>query len=193
MRVYELGSDVEHYRSMGLATKRAFWRWHQRFDGTPLKRYWTGKEKFKYDQLDLPKGDTPGTLPGIAFSLKAVIALADFLEPNGELIQIRCQKDTLFLYNVTRLVDALDEENCDVDRFDDGRIMFISRYSFFEDRLHGEVLFRLPRQRLWYPCVTDPFVLRVKEAGLKGFRFRLVWSTEEELDPNPAAAIIITT
>jgi hypothetical protein len=193
MRIYELDSDVEGYRSMGLATGRAFWRWHQRFDGNPLKRYWTGKERFKFEPRDLPKGDMPGTMPGVAFTPKAVKALSDFLEPNGELIKIRCQKDTLFLYNVTRLLDALDEDNCDVKRFDDGRIWDITRYSFFEDRLAGVVIFKLPQWRLGPPYVTDPFVQRVRETALKGFRFQLVWSTEEALDPDPWKAFIITT
>jgi hypothetical protein len=194
MRVYELGADLQHYRRIDVPEYRGFWRWHRRFNGNSLKRYWTGKQKFRFFPPNWPKGDMPhmaGAIP--VFTLKAVRALSDFLEPNGELIKIRCQKDTLFLYNATRIVDALDEENSLLVRFRDGSMFPLDPYVFYEDRLTGMTIFKLPQWRLGPPYVTDPFVQRVIERGLKGFWFRLVWSTEEVLDPYSASPFIITT
>jgi hypothetical protein len=193
MRVYELGADYEHYRQIDFPTYRAFWRWRQRFNGNPLRRYWTGKEKFKFFQLDSPKGDMPGLTGSIpVFTPRAVEALADFLEPNGELVKIRCQKDTLFLYNVTRIVDALDEDSSGLKRFDDVRMLTIDHYSFLEDKLSRLTIFKLVLWRLGPPYVTDVFVRRVEEAGLRGFKFQLVWSTEDESQAVSAGPFIMS-
>ncbi len=111
------------------------------------------------------------------FNRKAVNVLAEFLKPNGELLPIICEGEEYFLFNTTRLVDALDEENSEVDRFDEGRIMGIDRYAFFKDKLVGETVFKLPQCPIGWVYATDPFVHRVLETGLRGFRFPLVWSS----------------
>lgn len=194
MRVYVLGADVGRFRQIGFATSRSLFRWYQRFDGTSQTRYWSGKVKFKFEPRADPKGDIFSLLGGAPiFSFKAVKSLSDLLEPSGELLKLRCQKDTLFLYNVTRLVDALDVDNSDLARFSDGAILDIEWHSFREDRIRAEVVFKLPELRLGRPYVTEPFVQRVRDTGLKGFRFRLVWSTEEELDRDPRNPFIIST
>jgi hypothetical protein len=117
-----------------------------------------------------------GAIP--VFNRRAVEALADFPGPNGELPPITCQGEEHFLFNVTRLVDALDEDSCDPERFDDGRILDIDRYAFFPDKLIGETVFKLRPDPLGRVYVTDPFRQRVLETGLRGFAFPLVWSGE---------------
>jgi hypothetical protein len=179
MRVYILDADVDRFRGIYLAEKRGRIAFHHRFDCNPLKRDWTGKQRFRFVPANLPKGDTPGLSGSIpVFNRNAVNALSDMLEPNGELLPITCEGEDYFLFNVTRLVNALNEDDCDLERFDDGRIMDIDRYSFFKDRLRGTVVFKLPQGRLSWVYVTDPFVRRVNAAGLRGFKFPLVWNSD---------------
>jgi hypothetical protein len=115
-----------------------------------------------------PRTDFPsfGGVP--VFSQRAIEALRDLLEPCGEILPLRCHEGTYFAYNVTRLVDALDEAQSELERFSSGRIMWIERPVFFPDRLAGEVIFKVP-QSPNRTFVTDPFVRRIWERGLVGF------------------------
>jgi len=179
MKVYILDADVNRYRGLYYANEDDIVEFNRRFDGTPIKKTWTGNEKFAFIPERLPNGDTPGLSSHIpVFNLRAVKALADVLEPNGELLPITCDGERYFLFNITRMVDALDEPHCELKRLDDGRIMTIDRHSFIEERLSGVVVFKLPQRPLGWPYVTDSFVRRVRAAKLKGFEFRLVWCSD---------------
>jgi len=180
MNVYILDADVNKYRQIFYQGSEDIVDFNRRFDGTPMMKRWTGKTKFTFARTRLPKGDTPGLSTHIpVLSPGAVMALGELLENNGELLPISCDGEEYFLYNVTRLIDALDETNCELERFADGTILDIDRYSFFKEALIGVVLFKVPQNALGDVYVTDSFVARVKAAKLKGFEFRLVWSSEE--------------
>ncbi len=177
MKVYILGADGDTFRPIDFDTEDGGLDFCNQFNGTPLKNPLTGDEPFRFFPANLPKGDTPAFDPTIpVFNRKALNALVDLLKPNGQLLPITCEGEEYFLFNVTRLVDALDEDNCDLERFDDGRIMDVDRYAFFMEKLRGETLFKLRQDPLGSVYVTDPFVQRVLETGLRGFRFPLVWS-----------------
>lgn len=181
MNIYILDADVNNYRGIFFANQGVV-DFNQRFKGAPIKNSWTGKEKFEYIPENLPKGDTPGLSTHIpVFNSKAVNALADLLRGNGELLPVTCHGEGFFLFNVTRVVDALDETNCEVERFPDGRIMFIDRHSFFQEKLVGINIFKVPQLVLEDVFITDLFVERVRSAGLRGFEFRLVWSGQSQL------------
>jgi len=179
MKVYILDADANKYRGIYYTNEDDIIEFNQRFNGTPIKKSWTGQERFAFVPRRLIRGDTPSLSSHIpVFNSKAVNILGDLLEPNGELLPITCDGERLFLFNVTRVVDALDEGNSGLKLFDDGDIMSIEEYSFIEERLLGVVVFKLPQRPLGWPYVTDPFVERVQAAKLKGFRFRLVWSSD---------------
>jgi hypothetical protein len=179
MNVFILDADVNKYRGIYYQNEDDIVEFNRRFDGTPLGKRWTGKEKFALIREGLPKGDTPGLSSHIpVFSTRAVKVLADFLGRSGEILPIRCDPETYFLFNVTHVIDALDEANSEIERFDDGGILDIVQYAFVEQKLKGEVLFKMPQDLLGWVYVTDPFVDRVRAAGLKGFKFRLVWSSD---------------
>jgi len=179
MEVYTLRADVNKYRGIYYINADDIVEFNRRFDGTPMKETWTGKEQFAYIPDRLRKGDTPGLSTHIpVFGLKAVATLEDFLRPNGELLPMTCDGERLFLFNVTRVVDALDEDNCELERFSSGRIMDVESFSFFQRKLSGIIVFKIPQLILMDVFVTEPFVERVKTAKLKGFKFRLVWSSD---------------
>jgi len=178
MKVYILKADVNRFRGIYYQDSKSIVEFNRRFNGTPIKKTWTGKERFAFIPERLPKGDILGLSSHIpVFNCRAVEALADLLEPNGELLPITCNGEQYFLFNATRLVDALDEANCEIIRFSDGGILDVVRYSFFEKKLIGVVAFKLPQKPLWSVYVTDPFVQRVKAAGLKGFKLPFIWSS----------------
>jgi len=178
MNVYVLRADLNRYRSIYYTEEDDIIEFMRGFNGTPIGRSWTAQGKFQFNRGRLTKGDTPGLATHApAFSLKAAKILADFLEPNGELLPITCNDESYFVFNVTRVIDALDEAACELKLFDDGDIMDVVRFAFYPDRLKGATVFKVPQCVLMDVFVTDPFVERVKAAGLKGFTFRLVWSS----------------
>ncbi len=181
MKVYVLRPDVNKYRSLLYGSEKGIVEFSRRFDGRTIKYTWTGKErKFEFYKAPRLVGDFPGLSSHIpVFNRKAVNALADMLEGNGELLPITCDGEDYFLFNVTRVVDTLNEENSQVKRFSSGRIMYIVRYSFFPNRLVGLKVFKIPQAVLMDVLVTDDFVERVKATKLKGFECRLVWTDEK--------------
>lgn len=182
MNVYIFDADVNNYRGLYLNAEGVM-DFMRRFNGKPIKRSWTTEQRLKFVPRFGPKGDCPNLGSHVpVFNSEAVKVLADLLKSNGELLPAICDKEKYFLFNVTRILDALDEDNCELDRFDDGRVMDIDRYSFFEKKLTGAVIFKIPQRLLSLIYVTDPFVNRVKTAGLLGFKFRLIW-TSEQLQP----------
>jgi Immunity protein family (Imm11) len=179
MNVYILDADVNKYRGIHYINEEDVVAFNRRFDGRSIKRKWSGREKFAFVPRRMPKGDTPGLSSHIpVFSSKALTILGDFLKASGEVLQISCDAEKYFLFNVTRLVDALDEAKCELQLFNDGGIMDIVRYSFLKEKLIDVVIFKLPQDPLGWVYTTDPFVDRVQAAGLKGFKFRLVWSSD---------------
>jgi hypothetical protein len=101
-----------------------------------------------------------------------------FLEPNGELLPIICDGEKYFVFNVTNVLDALDEDNCELKLFDDGDIMDILRFSFLPEKIGRTTVFKVPQCILTDVFVTEPFVERVQAVKLNGFKFRLVWSSD---------------
>jgi hypothetical protein len=179
MNVYELEADVSHYQHLTLVDMRDLERLRDQFEGTPMAATWRPlhvKVLRDAHHRGRPRSDFPsfGGVP--VFSARAVVALRDLLEPRGEILPLRCHEGTYFAYNVTRIVDALDEAHSELERFDDGRIMRIDRPAFFPERLVGEVLFKLPQMLESATYVTDPFVRRIRERGLVGFDLQPVWS-----------------
>jgi hypothetical protein len=81
-----------------------------------------------------------------------------------------------FLFNVTRVIDALDESKSDIVRFQGkSKILDIESHYFCEEKLARTAIFKIPQIVTMDVFVTDLFVERVQTEGLKGFRFPLVW------------------
>jgi len=125
-----------------------------------------------------PYNDYPGLdmmLP--AFSERAVCELAPFLEPNGELLQLRTDgASNYFFFNITTVLDALDHDRsqchfwCDPPTTTDS----IDYFAFHEEKLRGQSIFRLREWPIGV-LVSDQFVRRTIEAGLNGFNFVKLW------------------
>jgi hypothetical protein len=125
------------------------------------------------------------------FSVKAIESLRDLLQDNGELLPLLCDEGTYHVFNTTTVVDALDEQRSefkplqelDPDTFwkaspDEVGVI---RHEFFPEKVADLSIFRIPFGSNYaenYPLVTDRFVQRVEAAGLKGFEFQLLWSSE---------------
>jgi hypothetical protein len=111
-----------------------------------------------------------------AFSRRAVDALRDFLEPNGELLPLVSSVGEYYAYNITRVVDILDHERSEIKWYDEKHdiALRIIHYVCFPERLTGLSIFRLVEKPA-YTFVHQVFVDRVRQHGLQGFDFTCLW------------------
>jgi hypothetical protein len=115
-----------------------------------------------------------GTMP--VFSDRAVNALRDFLEPNGELLPMRNSVGTYFAYNLRTIADVLDERRSKIDL---GTVIW--RYELFARKLKDLTIFRMWQDHnITY--VTEPFVRRAREHQLVGMDFQKIWPFPKNVD-----------
>jgi len=107
---------------------------------------------------------------------RAITALGSLLRENGELLPLDCPGTELWLYNVTHVIDALDEAASTIDRFPDGRIILVRKPVFYKDRIKGVDAFKYSHRRGRPICVSQRFVDHWHAARLTGVEFKQVWS-----------------
>lgn len=112
----------------------------------------------------------------LIFRSHAADAMRTMLMDHGELLPLTCQGANLLIYNATRVIDALDERESDVQRFRDGRIIMIQRYVFRGDPIAGVDVFKIPSLKVSPTFVSQRFVDRWGAVGLKGLGFKKVWA-----------------
>jgi hypothetical protein len=120
------------------------------------------------------------TIP--AFSRRAVDALRDFLEPNGELLPLVSPIGEYYAYNITTVVDILDHERSDIVWYDENHdiAIRIPHYECFPDKLAGLSIFRLVELPA-SPFVHQVFVDRVRQHGLRGFDFKRLYPLRDNI------------
>jgi hypothetical protein len=180
MNVYCLRAGANNNRGVIVMIGDAF-EFARRFNGCPMNHPWTDVTiGWDPDMRRLPKGDFPSLFTNVpVFSRKAATALADLLEGNGELFPVLISDEEYFVFNVTRVIDALDESRSEIIRFDgSSRVMDIDVHCFVAEKLENATIFKIPQVTTMDVFVTDAFVKRVQSARLKGFKFLLLWSSE---------------
>ncbi len=89
---------------------------------------------------------------------EAANGLRETMRPYGEFLPLK-GGDGLELFSATTVLDALDEDQSEIIRFDDGDILNIERYVFRQEAVGNCPIFKL----------------------FSGIGFKLVWS--DEIDP----------
>jgi hypothetical protein len=182
MKIYLLHQDFDRYEILTYSNLEDSKRIQDWFCGEPIGNRWTPlkvevlRDK---DHKDRPSSDFPGFGAGKSvFSHRALESLRDMLDGNGEILPLDCKDGNYWVFNVTRMVDALNVEGAKVKRFSDGGIMRVEQYSFRPEKIHGLTIFKIPQFPFSDVYVTDAFVERVKGTGLTGFAFDLLWDSE---------------
>jgi hypothetical protein len=131
----------------------------------------------------LPKSDFPTFLPSTAvLSARAVERLRPILIACGEILPIYLNndRDVLYLFNVTRVINAVDMQRSKFLRFPSGGIMECERLIFDPTQFPDNALFFKNTQMgpVTEIFATEAAVAAVKKARLTGYEFRLAWSDE---------------
>lgn len=132
----------------------------------------------------LPSNDYPCvnlTIP--AFSRRAVDALRDLLEPNGELLPLVSSVGEYYVYNVTTVADILDHRRSKVDWADEKHVtaIEINRYECAAEKMTELSIFRIVEMPA-STYVTQPFVEQVNQTRLEGFHFIKLWPLPDGVD-----------
>jgi uncharacterized protein DUF1629 len=180
MKVFILKPDANRYQGLLPSDRSNSLEAFRRFNGTQIGASWV-PWKVEIDRPEgyenLPFGDFPlMALHVPAFSERAATLLEPLLIENGELLPLVCDEGSYFAFNVTSVLDALDEEKSSVLRFTSGRIMNITGYEFLPEKVTSPI-FKIPQVPLMDVFVTDEFQDAVIRHGLKGFDFKLVWES----------------
>jgi hypothetical protein len=114
------------------------------------------------------------------FSERAKQVFAPHLQGLGRWIELVPDCDpTYWLFSITNVIDAMDEEKSEVKRFADGGVMRIVRFVFKPEAVRDQWLFTLPQRPGSNRCVTDRFVELARQHGLTGLEFKLLWSSSQ--------------
>jgi len=150
------------------------------FRGEPLGPEWRPIDMYwETDGDTRPRSDFSTIVGGgLVLNERAKEALSDLLEGRGELLPLRVRDDgDHYVFNVTRLSEALNQGRSELAFFRSGRIMDVDRYEFHSSKLSADAIFKLPQIPEMYTFVTDAFRERVDQEGLTGFIFdRQVWT-----------------
>ena len=115
---------------------------------------------------------------GLMLSDKAVSVFGTMLTDAGYLLNTSLPfADQYKLFICERLIDALDQERSDLERFSSGRVWWLRRYELRAELLQDMHVFRLKHRRNML-FVSDQFVRLVQEHELTGFEFTEVWCSE---------------
>ncbi|MBR0668540.1 hypothetical protein GXW71_29580 [Roseomonas hellenica] len=113
----------------------------------------------------------------LLLSARARDVLAPLLEPEGEFLPVEAAFGAYWIYNCLRSREALDEARSVAERFPDGDIKRITRHELRPEVIGQHAIFHLDgKTGIYY--ATDRLVAAVERAGLTGFVFTEVWSSE---------------
>lgn len=147
-------------------------------DGTPRVRSWkpiamrilrTNGENDK----PLKYSDAPWyARSALVFRRSAVTALGPMLSAHGELLPLKCKEADVVMFNITRVLPAIDEAASGAEYWDDGLLHSVERYVFRPKAIAGIDIFKLANVRASPAFVTQRFVDQWQAAGLRGLELK---------------------
>lgn len=116
---------------------------------------------------------------------KALICLiensVEWLPVNVQRKNKKMEINEHFILHVTNMVDALDYENSAVrySPYDNQSIIWIDKFSFLEEKISGQHIFKLPEMPKNHVFVSDKFRNLVIDNGIIGWEFIEEWDSEK--------------
>jgi len=179
LSVYRIVPDFDNYQYLIPDDASAAMKY--RYDGTTINDAWEPPSVYR--------GNPQKARPDIwgCMSFGAVMAvplgvatqLVGFIDESCEGLPLECDGEKFLLCNVTCVVNALDQQK---SRHKEGLPHWIEEYAFHPHRFEYS-LFKIPETAMGeILCVEgltspeDEFKGTVEKYGLKGLKFKKVWS-----------------
>lgn len=180
MKIWHLKFEVDQYDNLEPVEEFMFEKIHS-FDGRKLKANWEPLPVRRMEpKKKLALSDAPGFIIPV-FSKRALDILYPLIQNSAEDLKLLFSEGEYYAINVTKILNVVDYSKSIYKMYSDGsRIMQFQKYSFriCDDLLKNDI-FKIidePRRR---PFVSDRFKQTVERNNLTGFKFQLVWDSEE--------------
>lgn len=179
MKIWRLEFEVDEYDNLATEKDMSLDEM-QSFDGRSQKADWRPLKVIRMEpEKNLELSNAPGFIFPV-FDKKALEILLPLIENEVEILPLEFDEREFYGINVTKVMDCIDYDNSKFKLFSDGkRIMRFIKYSFVEEKIKGMNIFKIidePRRRAF---VSDEFRNAVLNTGLTGFKFKLVWDSEQ--------------
>jgi hypothetical protein len=141
------------------------------------------------DNLMKPLGDRVGIdadVDPMVLGRRALDVLLPHIDRLGQVLPLAFEECEYSFFNITNVVDALDEAASELKYFKGGGFHRVLRYAFKPEVVREQLLFKIPQQPGGFAFVTDRFVELVNAAGLTGFGFRRLWTDEVSVESKAA-------
>lgn len=184
MKIWKLKFELDKYENLA-PVKDFTWQEFQEFDGRRLRYKWKPLPVERMNpEKKLPLSDAPGfTIP--VFSKRALDILLPCIQDCVEILELvfdEHDEQQYFGINVISVLNVIDYEKAEYIRFQSsGRIMLFTKYAFKEcDDLKEYPIFKLVDEPRREPFVSEAFKDLVEQNNLTGFKFELVWDSEQK-------------
>lgn len=178
MKVFEFIQDMDHFRpwttedgSLGRISDSVA-------AGSPVAAEWTVPRGHVRKIGGLREGDFPYWVDPL-FSTRARQGLEDLLDPYGEWLPVVTMGGgEFFVYNVTTVIDCLDQERSQLARTTSGRVYGARQLAFDAAEIGDRCCFRVPEGVTLSFYMLGDVVERVEELGLQGLAPLEIWDSE---------------
>ncbi len=171
MQLYIYRPDPDRYDALYLENSDD-WTVFDRLTGPSLAAEWQPVPVAVYEGAE--RTDFPYLASHVpVFSRRAWQALGPLLGHHVEALELSGTDDWLAI-NVLSVIDALDFERADLDRFVSGGISAVNRYAFRPDVAITAPIFKVRGAEQKDVLVTLAFKERVEAAGLRGLGLKAV-------------------
>lgn len=181
MKIWRIQADQNRYASF-TSTPTLSIEELRAIDGRSLASNWETRKLDCTNDSNLPFGDVVGF--GAYFLVNAsVLQLFIDLGISGiEYLPMEYQGITYYLPNVTEMIDCLDKQRSKAlySPSNKDRILFVNKYCFHEHLIGEKIMFRLKDEPHRIAFVTETVVSALREAGMKGFCYELVYDGKED-------------
>ncbi len=186
MKIWKLKCELREYESFQLINK----------DKDFLKEFkekvLCGKYQKEFENIDLEvvEGELTTDLPKfwsctgtLLFSEKAKECLEKILGNSVQFIMTKADNRIFYIVNILTIVDAINYEEAILRRLDTGLVVGLEKYSFLTDKIENLNMFKVLLNGKVYSTeiyVTEEMKNKVENEQLIGFKFELVWDSEQE-------------
>jgi len=153
-----------------------------RFDGHPRAQSWRPVRMKRLRVSEPGRRLRPSDFPACSGGDMLIVSeaareqLGKDLEHYGELLPLACKEANFWALNVTRFVNALDENASQLVRASDtGAVLTIRKLVLMPAKLGEAELFKLPQTPRGLIYATRLFADKVQQTGLRGLEFVQVW------------------
>ena len=181
MKIWQLQFEVDEYDNLSPINEFTAEEL-QSFDGRCKKNDWKPLTVKRMEpEKNLTLGDAPGFIIPV-FSKKALEVLRPLISKSIEELELVFDEGEFWGINVVAVLDVIDYQSSKFRTFSDGkRIMAFEKYAF---RMCADLtkhnIFKIVDEKKRRAFVTEEFKRAVEENQLTGFKFKLVWDSDEE-------------